>query len=198
MRRSDRGGRLAGAVGLALLAAALAGPGIAASAEPIETPGPGLMRHFSLFHTPAEQLPEDLARIFSGAEGLGEAHPNPSSCFGMNGGLAQRLPTRVNILWVVPGDGCVYVMSTFGRTRTFPLLAGSASTDVAVRHGLQVGKAGLVPDGVIAVRLSRTLTVPVTDNTYLFTPGSYNLTPDQVKAIWRRPLLIHGATASGR
>ena len=161
----------------------------AASAEPIEAPGPGLMRHFAIFQTDPEGLPAELHQVVANdSEAISTA---PFDCAGANPALAQRVSTRANQLWVVPGSGCLYLLSSFAREDLFPVTVDIATTKSAVRHGMAASTTGIVPDGVIAVRLSPKLTVPVRHDVYFFSPSQ------QTDALWRYPKLVHGATASG-
>jgi hypothetical protein len=159
-----------------------------APAEPVAEPGPGLMRHFAFFQTEPEGLPAELHQVVASTEVVSAS---PFVCTGANPALAQGLTTRTNQLWVVPGNGCMYLLSSFARADLFPVSVNIATTQNAVEHGMAAGTTGIVPDGVIAVRLSRTLTVPVRHGVYYFSPS------DQAGPLWRHPKLIHGATASG-
>ena len=55
----------------------------------------------------------------------------------------------------------MYLLSSFARDDLFPVVVDIATTQSAVKHGMAASTTGIVPDGVIAVRLSPTLTVPV-------------------------------------
>jgi hypothetical protein len=175
------------AASLAAIATLSALP-VPASAVPVEEPGPGLMRHFAFFQTAPEGLPAELHQVVAGSE---DASAAPFECGGANPALAQGLTTRTNQLWVVPGNGCMYMLSSFARADLFPVSVDIATTQSAVKHGMATSATGIVPDGVIAVRLSRTLTVPVRHGVYHFSPA------DQMGPLWRHPKLVHGATASG-
>jgi hypothetical protein len=159
-----------------------------ASAEPVEVPGPGLMRHFAFFQTGPEGLPIELHQVVANSEAISTS---PVDCAGANPALAQRVSTRANQLWVVPGNGCLYLLSSFARDDLFPVAVDIATTQSAVKHGMAASTTGIVPDGVIAVRLSPKLTVPVRHGVYSFSPSQ------QTDALWRYPKLVHGATASG-
>ena len=187
--RPTRLSRAAGVVAASLAAiATLSALPAPASAVPVEEPGPGLMRHFAFFQTEPEGLPAELHQVVANSEG---ASAEPFECAGANPALAQGLTTRTNQLWVVPGNGCMYLLSSFARDDLFPVIVDIATTQSAVKHGMAASTTGIVPDGVIAVRLSRTLTVPVRHGVYYFSPS------DRTDALWRHPKLVHGATASG-
>ncbi len=178
------------AVPALLLAALLATPVAVACAAPVERPGPGQLRHFSVLRTDPEGLPPALAETFGAAAGTLASAP-PRGCPGANGSLAQRLGARGERLWIVPGAGCLELIQALGRERLFPVVVGFAGMAEAVRRGIAAGTAGVVPDGVIAARLSPALSIPVLRNVYPL-PGARKR-----QALWRHPRLVHGATASG-
>jgi hypothetical protein len=161
-----------------------------AGAAPIEVPGKGQLRHFSVLGTEPEGMPPEVAALFAGPEtappGFTLVRP---SCPDANPALAQHLPSPGHRLWVVPGSGCLSLVQSYKRGDLFPVTTGAATTESVVRHGLTAGTSGLVPDGVIAARFGPTVTVPVVDNVF-----SYPL--DEGDALWHHPKLVHGATAS--
>jgi hypothetical protein len=184
---SGAAGVVAASLATIVTLAALPAP---ASAVPVEEPGPGLMRHFAFFQTEPEGLPAELRQVVANSEAA-SASAEPFECAGANPALAQELTTRTNRLWVVPGNGCMYLLSSFARADLFPVVVDIATTPSAVKHGMAASTTGIVPDGVIAVRLSRDLTVPVRHGVYYISPS------DRTDALWRGPKLVHGATASG-
>ncbi len=185
--------RVPAALAAASLALALAiGTAGTASAEPIQAPGPGQLRSFSILQTTPEGLPEEMARIFDEAElEAGHGSGAPHRCRQANPALAQRVPTHLGRIWVVPGRGCLAIAQAMGRTGIFPVVTSAATTEGAVKRGLAASTLGVVPDGVIAARFSPELTVPVTHNVYFFPVAENGST------VWRYPKLIHGAVASG-
>ena len=81
------------------------------------------------------------------------------------------------------------MVSSFARADLFPIVVDIATTQSAVKRGMAASTTGIVPDGVIAVRLSRTLTVPVRHGVYKVAPSER---PD---ALWCNPKLVDGAAA---
>ena len=65
----------------------------------------------------------------------------------------------------------MYLLSSFARDDLFPVVVDIATTQSAVKHGMAASTTGIVPDGVIAVRFSRTLTVPVRHGVYYVSPS---------------------------
>jgi hypothetical protein len=160
----------------------------AAPAEPIPQPQRPQLRHFGFFHTPPEGLPPS-APILPDPEVTGFLR----GCAGLNPRLAQKVegvPSRR--VFVTPGDGCLSLMDMGPVEKPFPVLSGTVSTADAIKHGILGSRVGVVPDGVIAVTLSRELTVPVKGSAYTFSWHSSYLTP-----FFKKPRLVFGASATG-
>jgi hypothetical protein len=182
-------------VALALSAGALALPGAAgASAEPVPAPEKAQRRHFAIFNTAPETPPLILTL------GLKEWLAKPGVAgHGFNPALAQRAqpPGPRRSIWVVPGRRTIMLaeVAPAGR-RPYPKIAGfeQSFTRDAIRHGLGLGvvsshSVGLVPDGVIGVRLSRDLVAPVGENVFA--------APGALESWFGRWRFIHGASATG-
>ncbi len=177
------------AAAFVLLAPAVLAPGPAdGSTTSISRPGRGQLRHFSVLRTRPEGLPPPLPDIV--ALPVPPRWPQPA-CPGANAALAQRLTGGSRSVWIVPGRGCLEAIQAFGEVGRGPVVIGFGTTARAVRFGISASTAGVVPDGVIAARLSPTITVPVSHNVYRL-PAR----PER-RALWREPRLIRGAFASG-
>lgn len=160
---------------------------------PIAHPEQMQLRHFAVLHTPSEPIPpKQLANLEKAQQAVLESsHISPSMVpmATSNYSLAQRVDIRgqsqsVHSVWVVPAQGYLTLMNIrSGHASGFP-----ATTRQVIRRGLLRKQFGLVPDGVIAVRLNRTLSAPVHENFY-----SVQADP---ATIWAHPKLIHGASAT--
>lgn len=161
-----------------------AGPAAGSTATaPIQRPQP-LQRHFfSVFRTAPERPPpaaEDAIRaILDGKARRGR---------GFNIALAQaaRPPGNRQPLWAVPGRGCAMLfewlpgrpaLAAFfvasnrraarsGITGLVPERGSGPATASAGREPRHYQAVGLVPDGVVAVRLGRSVETRVLDNVY--------------------------------
>jgi hypothetical protein len=182
-------------VALALSAGALALPAAAgASAEPVQAPEKAQRRHFAIFNTMPETPPPILTLGFK--QWLAKAG---AAGHGFNPALAQRAqpPGPRRSIWVVPGRRSIMLAEVApAGQRPYPKIVGfeQSSTRHAIRHGLGLGvvsghSVGLVPDGVIGVRLSHDLVAPVGENVFA-APGAL----DSWFGRWR---FIHGASATG-
>jgi hypothetical protein len=181
---------VAAVIALALLASTAS----AAFAEPIEKPQRAQLRHFGFFHTEPEGLPDWQPTAEE------EEDPRTSylrGCTGLNAQLAQKIdgiPGRR--IFVIPGDGCMELVNEGPVEHPFPVLAGVGSTEEAIKHGMGTGGFrrgfGIVPDGVIAVRLSPTLTAPVIDGAFY----TFSYRGLDISSLWKGPRLVFGATAA--
>lgn len=166
------------------------------SAELSQSPGPAQIKNFSFFRSKPEPLPKRLRR----ALGPSLQAPHEANWIhgerrqadpGLNPALAQRivaLPERKTSLWAVPGRGGILIFQANMELGQF------GSTRRAVLHGLgahwqsgywpgQDEAVGIVPDGVVAVKVSNTAEVPVSRNTYS-AYGDLGETWDYPKLIW--------------
>ena len=173
----------AGATALALALSMAAGPA-GAAAEPVQEPERALARHFSVLRTPPEGL-----SFWQG----------PPGCPGLNLELAQKIegiPGRR--MFLIPGEGCLELVNMGPAARPYPILAGVRSARTAIRHGIETGGTrfgfGIVPDGVIAARLSATVTLPVRHGTFYVVPYR-RLDP---ASLWTKARLIFGASLGSR
>jgi hypothetical protein len=165
-----------------------------ASAEPIQKPQRAQLRHFSFFHT----APEGLPGWQHPAEEADPKTPYLQGCTGLNAQLAQKvegIPGRR--IFVIPGDGCMELVNEGPVEHPFPVLAGVTPTEEAIRHGMSTGGFrvgfGVVPDGVIASRLSPTLTAPVIAGTFYTVPYRGL----DITSLWTKPHLVFGASVTG-
>jgi hypothetical protein len=158
-----------------------------ASLAPVTEPDPRLVRHFGIFRNSPEPIPGGWrARL----EESQDPSLNPSALVATsNYSLAQRATIRgqeqrTHSVWIVPARGYVTLMNFGPRTASgFP-----ASVATVIRHGLTRKQFGLVPDGIVAVQLSRSVKAAVRENFY-----SVRADPS---TLWRHPRFIHGATTS--
>jgi hypothetical protein len=160
---------------------------------PIAEPERMQLRHFAVFHTPPEPIPPKWrTSLEQGQRAVSESADIPPSMVSVatsNYSLAQRVDIRgqnqpVHPIWVVPAQGYLTLMNfQSGHASGSPM-----PTRRAVRRGILRKQFGLVPDGVIAVQLNATLTVPVRENFF-----SVRADPS---TIWAHPKLIHGASAT--
>lgn len=180
-----------------LAVAVLAGTARAVSPEPIPEPQRSQLRHFGFFHTAPEGLP-GWDHTLEGTEPEPEM-PYLRGCTGLNSQLAQKIegiPGRR--IFIIPGDGCLELVNGGPVEHPYPILSGVRSTEEAIRHGMDTGGFrlgfGIVPDGVIAVELSRTLTAPVIDGTFY----RFSYRGLDVASLWKKPRLVYGASAGNR
>jgi hypothetical protein len=188
----DSGKRL----GLALAVLALSVlPATALAAEsPIGHPEAAQVENFSIFRTVPEQLP-------SGAP-ANEIDGNPGLHF--NGSLAQKAkPSSGPVIWVVPGRRHIRLLEPLRTSRWWGTTW--SSTTEAIKRGLSMSveerrpsagssaalhrshdyrAMGLVPDGVVAVRLAKGVVAKVQNNVYSRSVEQ-STTPDPV-FIWSR------------
>jgi hypothetical protein len=187
--------RRPGPVVFAAAALALAVPPAAGGeVGPITGPDAAQLRHFALFHTAPETPPPILATSIDLWLGKGEAADH-----GFNPALVQRAqpPGPRRSIWVVPGRRTIMLVEVApSGKRPYPKIAGFrvSSTRHAIRFGLGLEvvhghSVGLVPDGVIGVRLSRTLVAPVGQNVFAAAGG--------LQSWFDRWRFIHGASATG-
>jgi hypothetical protein len=165
-----------------------------AAAEPIQKPQRAQMRHFGFFHT----APEGLSGWQPPLEEAGPKAPYLRGCTGLNAQLAQKvegIPGRR--IFVIPGDGCMELVNEGPVEHPFPVLAGITPTEEAIKHGMGTGGFrvgfGVVPDGVIAVRLSPTLSAPVISGTFY----TFSYRGLDIESLWRKPRLVFGASVTG-
>jgi hypothetical protein len=196
-------GRLAKMAAVGAIVGAIVSP-IAVGAEvsseplvPIAKPERMQLRHFAIFHTPPEPIPSKWrSSLEQGQRAASEGSSHSESdvlIATSNYSLAQRVDIRgqsqsVHPVWVVPASGYITLMNfQSGHASGLPM-----TTRRAVRRGITRKQFGLVPDGVIAVRLSDTITAPVHENFF-----SVRADPS---TLWAHPRFIHGAwaTHSGR
>jgi hypothetical protein len=162
-----------------LLCVVLAAPAARAAdpqAEaPISSVPQPLLKNFSIFHTPSETVPLEIA------EGIAKTNATapPFGGHGFNVALGQEivLPGKHAPLWAVPGRDQVML---FDQPKKNGGYAGAATTIAhAVKRGLAfftfvpkthdprlVRVKGLIPNGVTGVRLSQTAVAPVVDNAF--------------------------------
>ena len=163
------------------------------SVEPVRQPESAQRRHFAIFNTAPEVPPPAVASA------IDLWLEKPAAGRGFNQALAQRAqpPGPRRSIWVIPGRQAIMIVedSPAGR-QPFPRIVGFefCSTRHAIRRGLGLGvvsghSIGLVPDGVIGVRLSRTLVALVSQNVFSAAGGL-----DSWFGRWR---FIHGASATG-
>jgi hypothetical protein len=175
-----------------LLCAVFAIPAARASDPPAETPissVPLLLRNnFSIFRTAPEVVPPEIA------EGVAttNAQTPPVGGHGLNVALGQEivLPGKHAPLWAVPGRDQVWL---FDQPKNNGSHAGAGTTIArAVKRGVSFWTGvpgtsephlwrvtGLVPNGVTAVRLSKTAITPVVDNAFVRTIDQAKLWEDQ-------------------
>jgi hypothetical protein len=185
-----------GATALAAAALALAAPVAArAEVEPIPKPEGAQRRHFAIFNTAPETPPPVVAGSIRTWLESKEARDR-----GFNAELIQQAqpPGPRRSIWVIPGTGEIMLVEVAAASsgRPYPKIAGfdMSSTLHAIRRGLGLSvvpshSIGLVPDGVIRVRLSRTLVAPVGQNVFAASGGL-----DSWFDRWR---FMHGASATG-
>ncbi len=170
-----------------LLCVVFAIPAARASDPPAEAPissVPLLLRNnFSTFRTAPEVVPPEIA------EGVAttNAQAPPVGGHGLNVALAQEIvpPGKHAPLWAVPGRDQVMLFEQPKNGRY-----GGAGTTIAraVKRGVSfligvpgtsnphlMRVEGLVPDGVTAVRLSKTALVHVVDNAFVRKVDQANL-----------------------
>ena len=183
-----------GAIVGSIVAPLAAGAGVSSEPlAPIARPERMQLRHFAILHTTPEPIPAKwLTELEKGQQAILESSYIPPSMISLataNYSLAQRVDIRgqsqpVHPIWVVPSQGYLTLMNfQSGHAGGSPM-----ATRRAVRSGILRKQFGLVPDGVIAVQLNGTLTVPVRENFY-----SVRADPS---TIWSHPKLIHGASAT--
>jgi len=175
-----------------LLCVVLAIPAARASAPPAEAPissVPPLLRDsFSIFRTAPEVVPPEIA------EGVAttNAQAPPVGGHGLNVALGQEivLPGMHVPLWAVPGRDQVWLFDQPKSNGSY----GGAGTKIAraVKRGVSSWTGvpgtsephfwrvtGLVPDGVTAVRLSKTAFAPVVNNAFVRKVDKANLWEDK-------------------
>ncbi len=161
-----------------LLFAAVVIPAARAFESPAEAPissvPPLLLENFSIFRSPSEVVPPEIAEAMAKLN----AQPSPTGCHGCSVALGQEvvLPGTHTPLWAVPGRDQVMLFDQprnghFGGTATTIARAVKRGvvfwTGVAKTHEPHLMRVkGLVPDGVTAVRLSKTAVAPVVDNAF--------------------------------
>ena len=150
---------------------------------PVSSVPPLLLEDFSIFRTPSEAVPPEIAEAMAK---LNE-QPSPIGCHGCNVSLGQEvvLPGTHTPLWAVPGRDQVMLFDQprnghFGGTGTTIARAVKRGvvfwTGVAKTHEPHLMRVkGLVPDGVTAVRLSKTAVAPVVDNAFTRKVGQASL-----------------------
>lgn len=171
-------------IGALLLCIAVAVPAARASDPPAEGPissvSPLLLENFSIFRTPSEVVPPEIAE---GVEKINATNPPVKTGpfaggRGFNVALAQEvvLPGNHAPLWAVPGRDQVML---FDQPRNGHFGGSSTTIARAVKEGIigwtgvprthqphLVRVRGLVPDGVTAIRLSKTAVAPVVGNAF--------------------------------
>jgi hypothetical protein len=168
-----------GLTALVLLAALLipAGQASDASADataemPISSVPQQLPNNFSVFRTPSEAVPPRLAEGIATING----QPPPTGGHGFNVALGQEIttPGKHAPLWAIPGRDQLSIWDLSKK----PALWGAVATIVSsARKGLAfstpvphashlVEVKGLVPDGITAVKLSRSAVAPVLGNAF--------------------------------
>jgi hypothetical protein len=190
-----------GAVALALAVGMSAGLTSVAPAEPVQQAQRAQMRHFSVLRTDPEGLPfwQQTVEEAEKAEAVDPHAQLLRGCSGLNAQLAQKIegiPGRR--VFLIPGDGCMELVNLGPVERPYPILSGVRTTEEAIKHGIETGGFrvgfGIVPDGVIAAKLSPTLTLPVRHETFYVVP--YRRL--DVASLWTKARLIFGASAGGR
>jgi hypothetical protein len=159
-----------------LLAALLipVGQGSVATAEvPISSAPRQLLHNFSVLRTPPEVVPAQIAEAIA----IINEQPPPTGGHGFNVALGQEIatPGRQAPLWAIPGRDRLTLWEPEKET----LWGGSTTIAHAVRKGIAfwtpvsrtsashlVEVKGLVPDGITAVKLSRSAVAPVLDNAF--------------------------------
>lgn len=162
-----------------LLCVVLAIPAARASGPPAKAPissmPPLLLDNFSIFRTPSEVVPPEIA------EGVAttNAQAPPVGGHGLNVALGQEivLPGKHAPLWAVPGRDQVWLFDQNGGYGAYG--GGGTAIAHAVKRGfgfmIGVPKThkphlmrveGLVPDGVTSVRLSETAVATVVNNAF--------------------------------
>ncbi|HUC08285.1 MAG TPA: hypothetical protein VMR96_09360 [Solirubrobacterales bacterium] len=142
-----------------------------------------LLDNFSIFRTAPEVVPPEIAESVATAN----AQAPPVGGHGLNVALGQEIvpPGKHAPLWVVPGRNQVMLFEQPRNGRY-----GGAGTTIAraVKRGVSfwtgvpgtsnphlVRVEGLIPDGVTAVRLSKTALVHVVDNAFVRKVDQANL-----------------------
>ena len=193
-----RKARRISATALAVTVGMVASLAAVADAEPVPEPQRAQLRHFSFFRTAPEGLPgwsQKTEEMEKAEEAFPQA-PFLRGCDGLNPELAQKvegIPGRR--IFVIPGDGCMEMVNQGPVAHPYPVLAGVSRNEEAIKHGMQTGGFragfGIVPDGVIAAKLSPTLTVPVVRGTF-FEVRYRGL---DVSKLWTQARLVFGAFA---
>lgn len=174
--------------------AAILLPTTASAAEQlIQQPEPEQVSHFSVFRTPPEGLPPLQASLIEKELETPAGMVGSLAGTGLNPALAQKLDAHGGRpLWVVPGSGVLVLVNAVHRG--VGVSAPPTPTKNAIRHGIGLGKVGLVPDGVIDVRVTKLVTVPaLVDHMYTIASA---LRLHSHERFWQYPTLIHGAQAA--
>jgi len=157
-----------------VLAIPAAGASDPLAEAPISLVPAPLLHNFAIFRTPSEVVPPEIAE---GITKLNE-QASPIGGQGFNVALGQEvvLPGRHAPLWAVPGRGQVML---FDQPRSGGYGAAGTTISRAVKRGIVFWSGvpktskphlmrvrGLVPDGVTAIRLSKTAVAQVVDNAF--------------------------------
>jgi hypothetical protein len=161
----------------------------------LQHPGPAQIKNFGIFRSKPEPLPRRLRRALGpnlhtphGARWIHGERPQRNP--GLNPDLAQRvaaLPKTKTTLWAVPGRGSILIfqanmeLGKFGTTRSAILHGLGADWQSGYWPG-QNEAVGIVPDRVVAVKISSTVEVQVKRNAY----SAYG----DLGEIWDHPKLI--------
>ena len=137
--------------------------------EPISSVPQPLLKNFSIFRSPSEVVPPEIA------EGVAKLGGTPLAGQGFSTALGQEvtLPGVHAPLWVIPGRDQVMLFDqptsrgVGSTTATIPKVVkrGIGVFDVMQKSKWQV--KGIVPDGITGVRLSKTAVAPVVDNAFV-------------------------------